>query len=58
MGIVLEVGTEVEIADAMNRSYIGKRAVITKIVSTNPICYELSIGGGHWANSCIKKVTY
>jgi hypothetical protein len=55
MGKVLSVGTKVKIVDVMSADWIGKEAVVTKVISVNPICYLLDIGGGHWLNSCVKK---
>ena len=57
LGTVLNVGTKVVITDSMVGEYIGKEAVIEKVVSTNPICYKLDIGGGDWLNSCVKPIT-
>lgn len=48
------VGTEVRIVDGM--SYIGREAAITRVISTNPISYELDIGGGHWLHSSLKQI--
>jgi hypothetical protein len=55
-GKVLQVGTKIKITDSMDNSWICKEAEITKVVSTNPICYELNIGGGHWLNSCLEEI--
>jgi hypothetical protein len=52
----LQVGTKIKITDSMDNSWICKEAEITKVVSTNPICYELNIGGGHWLNSCLEEI--
>lgn len=50
------VGDRVRVIDAMNRDRIGQEAEITKNISSNPICYELNIGGGHWLHSCLEKI--
>lgn len=50
------VGDKVEIIDAMASDWIGKKAVVTKVISNNPICYKLDIGGSHWLHSTLKKI--
>ena len=57
MGEVMAVNTKVKIVSAMSSEWVGKEAFISRVVSTNPICYELNIGGGHWLNSCLMKVS-
>ena len=53
---VFFVGDMVQIIDAMDVSWIGREAEITEIVSENPICYKLDIGGGHWLHSCLAEI--
>jgi hypothetical protein len=50
------VGDKVKIIDAMANNWIGRESEITRIISVNPICYELKIGGGHWLHSTLKKL--
>lgn len=53
---VFAVGDLVQIIDAMDISWIGKEAEITEVISENPICYKLDIGGGHWLHSSLAAV--
>jgi hypothetical protein len=52
---LFKVGDTVKITDSMARDWIGRKAIITKVISCNPICYELNIGGGHWLHSTLEK---
>lgn len=53
---VFVVGDLVEVIDAMDVSFIGKEAEITEVVSQNPLCYKLDIGGGHWLHSQLARI--
>lgn len=54
----LQVGDNVKIVDTMATYWIGKEAVITKVIKDNAgfYCYELNIGGGHWTRLTLKKI--
>jgi len=55
---MLSVGDKVEIIDSMDRDWIGKEAVIRKVLNhpNEPIFYQLDIGGGDWLGSCLKRI--
>jgi hypothetical protein len=52
------VGDKVKIIDAMAIDWIGKEAVITKVLNykDTPLGYKLDIGGGHWLHSTLEKI--
>lgn len=54
--MMYSVGDKVKIVDAMEPSWLGDEAEITGIVSENPICYTLNIGGGHWLHSSLEEI--